>query len=93
MSFCYNPPHEPRIILPTLSVDDWERALAFYRDGLGCGRKGSSARSSSGRGGVFRPAAGLMLALWPRKHIAWDANLAQAAPSPTEFPSATTRQP
>lgn len=31
---------KPRITLITLGVDDLERALAFYRDGLGLSTKG-----------------------------------------------------
>ena len=30
----------PRVTLITLGVDDLERAVAFYRDGLGLGTKG-----------------------------------------------------
>jgi catechol 2,3-dioxygenase-like lactoylglutathione lyase family enzyme len=40
---------EPRITLITLGVDDLERAVGFYRDGLGLDTQGraSSAKSLS----------------------------------------------
>ena len=38
---------KPRITLLTLGVDDLERSLKFYRDGLGLPTRASSARSSN----------------------------------------------
>jgi uncharacterized protein len=37
---------KPRITLLTLGVDELERSVAFYRDGLGSRRKASSGASS-----------------------------------------------
>jgi uncharacterized protein len=36
---------KPRITVITLGVDDLERALVFYRDGLGFPTKGSLAKN------------------------------------------------
>ena len=38
---------KPRITVITVGVDDLERALKFYRDGLGFPTQASSARSLS----------------------------------------------
>jgi catechol 2,3-dioxygenase-like lactoylglutathione lyase family enzyme len=77
---------KPRITLITLGVDDLEKSLAFYRDGLGFPTEGIVGTEFE-RGAVafFDVQPGLMLALWPREHIAWDAHLAKTAASPTEF--------
>ena len=40
---------EPSLNVITLAVDDLERALAFYRDGLGLHTKGVVATDSSTR--------------------------------------------
>ncbi len=77
---------KPRITLLTLGVDDLEKSLAFYRDGLGLPTEGIVGTEFE-RGAVafFDLQPGLMLAIWPRTNIAWDANLSTAAASPTEF--------
>lgn len=69
----------------TLGVDDLERSLAFYRDGLGFPTEGIVGTEFE-RGAVafFDLQPGLMLAIWPRENIAWDANLSKTASSPTE---------
>ena len=77
---------KPRITLITLGVDDLERSLRFYRDGLGLATEGLTG-GESGHGAVafFDLQNGMKLAIWPRGSIAEDAGIAQAAPSPTEF--------
>jgi catechol 2,3-dioxygenase-like lactoylglutathione lyase family enzyme len=77
---------KPRITLLTLGVDDLDRAVAFYRDGLGLATKGVVGREFE-HGGVafFELEGGLMLALWPRRDLAWDSGLEQSPPSSTEF--------
>jgi catechol 2,3-dioxygenase-like lactoylglutathione lyase family enzyme len=76
---------KPRITVITIGVDDLETSLAFYRDGLGFPTEGIVGTEFE-RGAVafFDLQPGLMLALWPRASIAWDANIPQAPPSPTE---------
>jgi catechol 2,3-dioxygenase-like lactoylglutathione lyase family enzyme len=77
---------KPRVTLITLGVDDLERSLAFYRDGLGLKSDGIVGQEFDQGAVVFvdlQP--GLRLALWPRGSLAWDAGLPLASPSPAEF--------
>lgn len=77
---------KPRITVLTLGVDDLERALAFYRDGLGLETEGIVGREfEHGAVAFFDLEGGLRLALWARADLAHDAGVAQAAPSATEF--------
>ena len=77
---------KPRITLVTLGVDDLERSLRFYRDGLGFPTEGIvGTEFEHGAVAFFELQAGLKLALWPRKSIAHDTKLTLAAPSATEF--------
>ncbi len=77
---------KPRITVLTLGVDDLERSLAFYRDGLGLPTEGiAGTEFEHGAVAFFGLHGGLTLALWERANIAWDAGLTQTAPSPTEF--------
>ena len=77
---------KPRITLITLGVDDLQRALAFYRDGLGLATTGIVGEQfEHGAVVFFDLQAGLKLALWPRADIAHDTGLAPGARSPTEF--------
>jgi len=74
----------PRITLITLGVNDLEKSLAFYRDGLPTqGIVGTEFEH--GAVAFFDLQNGVKLALWPRKEIAHDANITLAAPSATEF--------
>ena len=64
---------KPRITLITLGVDDLERSLAFYRDGLGLATPGIVGKEFEHGAVVFidlQP--GLKLALWPRDSLAHD---------------------
>lgn len=77
---------KPRITVITLGVDDLERALRFYRDGLGFQTDGIIGTEFEQGAVVFidlQP--GLKLALWPRASLAHDSGLALCAPSPTEL--------
>ena len=77
---------KPRITLITLAVDDLERALRFYRDGLGLATDGIIGKEFEyGAVAFFDLQAGLKLAIWPRGSLAQDSGLAQSPPSPTEF--------
>jgi catechol 2,3-dioxygenase-like lactoylglutathione lyase family enzyme len=61
---------EPRISLVTLGTRNLERAIRFYRDGLGW------PRSSAGGGDVaFFKTGGAVLALYPRHLLAEDAQM------------------
>ena len=77
---------QPRITLITLGVDDLERAVRFYRDGLGLKTDGIvGTEFAYGAVAFFDLQAGLKLALWPRTSIAHETGLTLASPSPTEF--------
>lgn len=76
---------KPRISVLTLGVDDLDRALRFYRDGLGLTTDGIVGKEIEfGAVAFFRLQEGLQLALWPRNSIAHDSGLAVSGPSPTE---------
>lgn len=77
---------KPRVTLITLGVDDLERAVAFYRDGLGLATEGITGKEfEHGAVAFFELQAGLKLALWPRKSLAHDAGMTAGKPSATEF--------
>jgi catechol 2,3-dioxygenase-like lactoylglutathione lyase family enzyme len=76
----------PHVTLITLAVDDLDRALAFYRDGLGFPTKGIvGSEIENGAVVFFSLQPGLKLALWPRKSLAADSTLPLQDPSSTEF--------
>ena len=75
-----------RITLITLGVDDIERAVRFYRDGLGLKTQGIvGTEFEHGAVAFFDLQAGLKLALWPRASLAHDAGLELGSRTPTEF--------
>lgn len=77
---------KPRITVITLGVDDLERAVAFYRDGLGFATEGIVGREiEHGAVAFFDLQHGLKLAIWPRASIAHDAGVALEPPSATNF--------
>jgi catechol 2,3-dioxygenase-like lactoylglutathione lyase family enzyme len=68
----------PRLTVITLGVDDLDRALHFYRDGLGWPTPGIIGQAFERGAVVFidlQP--GLKLALWPRASLAHDTGLPQ----------------
>ena len=77
---------KPRITVITIGVDDLERSLRFYRDGLGLVTEGIVGEEFEYGAVVFiELQAGLRLALWPRKSIAHDTGLPLDTKSATEF--------
>src|SRR5918911_2153521 len=76
---------KPRITIVTLGVDDLERSVAFYRDGLGLETDGIIGREFDyGAVAFFNLSGGLKLALWPRSSIAHDAGIPVQPPSATD---------
>jgi len=77
---------KPRITVITLGVDDLEKALEFYRDGLGLPTEGIIGKEfEHGAVAFFDLQAGLKLAIWKREDIAYEAKVTKAPASPTEF--------
>ena len=71
---------------------DLERALAFYRDGLGLESRGVVEEefvgddvTPAGAVVMFELRGGLVLALYPRTELAKDANVALEPPKTGEF--------
>src|SRR5262245_31515033 len=76
----------------TLAVDDLERALTFYRDGLGLDSAGivgaefpGDETHAAGAIATFQLQGGLILALYPRSELAKDANVPLGPPQAGEF--------
>ena len=77
---------KPRVTLITLGVDDLDRSMRFYRDGLGLETDGIVGEEfENGAVAFFDLEKGLKLALWPRKSLAVDSGLKVTPPSPTDF--------
>lgn len=77
---------EPRISVVTLGVEDLDRSVRFYRDGLGLPTEGIVGEEfEHGAVAFFDLESGLKLALWKRDDLAHDSGLSNTAPSPTAF--------
>lgn len=77
---------KPRMTVLTLGVDNLEKSLEFYRDGLGFVTEGIiGTEFEHGAVAFFDLQNGLKLAIWNRKDIAHDAKIELTGPSPTEF--------
>ena len=77
---------KPRLSVITIGVDDLERSLRFYRDGLQLPTEGIIGEQfEHGAVAFFDLQPGLKLAIWPRTSLAHDAGIAPGAPSATEF--------
>jgi catechol 2,3-dioxygenase-like lactoylglutathione lyase family enzyme len=61
---------EPRVSLVTLGVSDLERAVAFYRDGLGWPKSGVGGDEVA-----FFKTGGVVIALFPTPSFAADAGI------------------
>jgi uncharacterized protein len=76
-----------RISVVTIAVNDLEESMKFYKE-LGLQTEGIiGTEFEQGRGAVvlFNLKGGLILALYPKKYIAWDAKIPLDAQSATEF--------
>jgi len=77
---------KPRITVLTLGVNDLDRSLAFYRDGMGLETKGITGQEFEDGAVVFIDLeSGLKLALWPRRSLAKDTGLPVGQPCATEL--------
>jgi catechol 2,3-dioxygenase-like lactoylglutathione lyase family enzyme len=72
---------KPRITLISPGVDDLERAVRFYRDGLSLPTKGIIGKEIEfGAVAFFDLQAGLKRAAWPRESLAQDTGLPVSQP-------------
>ncbi|MCG7217201.1 VOC family protein [Paenibacillus mucilaginosus] len=77
---------KPRISVLTLGVDDLERSLTFYRDGLGLPTQGIIGNEfEHGAVVFFDLQAGVKLAIWNRRDLAHEAKVPLAPRSSSEF--------
>ena len=83
---------EPRVDVITLAVEDLERALRFYRDGLGFESRGvigtqwtDEESGANGAIAVFKLESGLLLSLYPRSDLAKDAAIPAGPARTGEF--------
>lgn len=77
---------KPRITVLTLGVDDLERAVTFYRDGLGLPTQGIIGQEfEHGAVAFFDLQAGVKLAVWNRKDLSHEAKVPLSPPSSTEM--------
>ncbi len=77
---------EPRFAILTLGVDDIERAYSFYHDGLGFPSKGIVGKEfEHGEAAFFDLKNGMILAIYSRQDLAWDAKIPLTPRAPTEF--------
>ena len=83
---------DSRIHVITLAVADLERALAFYREGLGLDSAGvigtdyvGDDENAAGAIAIFHLDGNLILALYPRTELAKDAGIPFGPPKSGEF--------
>ena len=83
---------KPQIHVITLGVADLDRALEFYRNGLGFPTEGligtefkGDEATPDGTTAVFHLDRGMMLSIYPRTELAKDAAVAMAPGKPGEF--------
>ena len=83
---------KPRIHIITLAVADLDRALTFYRDGLGFRTEGligaefqGEENGPDGTTAVFHLDGGLMLSIYPRPELAKDAGIPLGRAEPGDF--------
>ena len=77
---------KPRIKIITLAVNNLEKSLAFYRDGMGLKTEGIvGTEFEYGAVVFFEMNEDLILALWPKTSLAKDAKIPVTPASPSEF--------
>lgn len=82
----------PKIFFITLAVDDLDRSVTFYRDGLGWPTQGvvgqefhDDVTGADGTIAFFTLEGDLMVGLYERDNLAKDAGLPTGPRSPAEF--------
>lgn len=81
-----------RLNVITLAVNDLDKSLAFYHDGLGLPTRGivgtefrGTETEPAGAMGFFELDGGLIFALYPRRELAKDAKVSDTGASSLEF--------
>jgi catechol 2,3-dioxygenase-like lactoylglutathione lyase family enzyme len=75
---------KPLVTFITLGVSDLQRALRFYRDGLGLPTEGIvGTEFEHGAVAFFKMENGLILALWPYESMGHDSHVATGPPPHT----------
>jgi hypothetical protein len=77
---------KPRVTVITICVDDLERSVKFYEEGLGLKTEGIIGKEfEHGSVAFFDLQSGLKLAIWLRESLAHDSGLPLGKPSATEL--------
>ncbi len=77
---------KPRFNILTIGVNDLERSLKFYRDGMGLETQGIVGKEfEHGEVVFFDLKNGMKFALYQRKDLAWDAHMNVEPAGATEF--------
>lgn len=77
---------KPSITVLTLAVNDLERSVKFYKEGLRFHTEGIVGKEfEHGAVAFFDLQSGLKLALWPRKSLSFDTGLPEQVASALEF--------
>ncbi len=77
---------EPRFSILTLGVNDLKKSFKFYHEGLGFPSKGIVGQEfEHGEAAFFDLKNGIILAIYPRKDLAWDSKVTEVSSSATEF--------
>lgn len=77
---------KPRFTVLTLGVDNVERAYKFYHEGLGFPSKGIVGKEfEHGEAAFFDLPHGMILSLYARTDLAWDAKVDKQDAAATEF--------
>ena len=83
---------KPKFNYITLAVDDLNKSLAFYRDGLGWPTEGvvgseyhDEVTGADGTIAFFKLEGGILLGLYERENLAKDASIPLSSASSAEF--------
>ncbi|WP_022794552.1 VOC family protein [Marinococcus halotolerans] len=77
---------KPNVSVITIGVENLQKSVHFYRDGLGFPTEGIVGEEfENGAVAFFDLQAGLKLAVWKRESIAHEAGVEAGQPNPAEF--------
>lgn len=77
---------EPRFTILTLGVNNLEESFRFYHEGLGFPSKGIIGKEfERGEVAVFDLKNGMLLSLYLKENLAWDANIKEEKSAAAEF--------